>query len=61
MLENYLTVTQYSEEGDKGMTLVDYLYVDEDRLDSYIEQFSSPVVYDKIPAWKCPLGLRGLP
>ncbi len=31
------------------MALVEYLYVDDKRLDSYFEQISSPVTYDKVP------------
>jgi hypothetical protein len=39
--------------------LVEYLYVDQRRLDSYFEQISSPVAYDKVPQWKIALGLGG--
>ena len=35
----------------KHMTLVEYLYIDEDRLNAYHEQVSSPVVFDKTPIW----------
>lgn len=37
------------------MKLVDYLYVDEKRLDAYFEQISSPVTYDKVPVWEASL------
>jgi hypothetical protein len=40
-------------------TLVEYLYIDEARLDRYFEQISSPVAYDKVPIWKAALGLAG--
>jgi hypothetical protein len=41
------------------MGLLEYLYVDEKRLDSYFEQISSPITYDKIPTWKISLNLTG--
>ena len=41
------------------MSLVEYLYVDDARLDAYIEQIGSPVTYDKVPVWKAELGLTG--
>jgi hypothetical protein len=41
------------------MSLVEYLYVDEDRLNSYFEQISSPIAYDKVPVWKAGLSLAG--
>jgi hypothetical protein len=37
------------------MALVEYLYVDERRLDTYFEQISSPVTYDKVPVWEASL------
>jgi hypothetical protein len=38
------------------MSLVEYLFVDEKRLDSYFEQISSsPVAYDKVPVWEASL------
>lgn len=39
--------------------LRDYLYVDNKRLDSYVNQITSPVAYDKVPLWKVGLGLGG--
>jgi hypothetical protein len=42
-----------------GMALVEYLYVDDKRLDSYFEQISSPVTYDKVPEWNAEIGLTG--
>jgi len=41
------------------MALVEYLYVDEKRLDTYFEQISSPVTYDKVPMWNAEIGLTG--
>ncbi len=41
------------------MSLIEYLYVDEDRVNTYFEQISSPVVYDKVPVWKAGLSLTG--
>jgi len=42
------------------MCLAEYLYLDECRLDSYFEQVSSTVAYDKVPVWNVALGLMGL-
>jgi hypothetical protein len=41
------------------MCLAEYLYLDECRLDSYFEQISSTVAYDKVPVWNVALGLMG--
>jgi hypothetical protein len=41
------------------MPLVEYLYVDEERLDTYFEQISAPVTYDKVPEWNAEIGLTG--
>jgi len=41
------------------MPLAEYLYVDETRLDSYFQQISSPVTFDKKPTWKAGLSLTG--
>ena len=41
------------------MALVEYLYVDDKRLDSYFEQIFSPVTYDKVPEWDAEIGLTG--
>jgi hypothetical protein len=41
------------------MALVEYLYVDEQRLDTYFEQISSPVTYDKVPTWNAEIGFTG--
>src|SRR5215210_4856358 len=41
--------------GGVEMALVEYLYVDEKRLDTYFEQLSSPVTYDKVPVWEANL------
>lgn len=41
--------------------LVDYLFIDNSRLDSYFEQIiPSPVAYDKVPTWKGGFGLTNL-
>ena len=41
--------------------LIDYLFIDHRRLDSYFEQISeSPVAYDKVPTWKGGVGLTNL-
>jgi hypothetical protein len=37
----------------------EYLYVDTRRLDSYYEQISLPVEYDKVPVWKFGLSFSG--
>jgi len=39
--------------------LVEYLYFDEQRLDKYLEQFSSPLHVDKFMQWKASLKLTG--
>jgi hypothetical protein len=39
--------------------LRDYLYVDEKRLNSYVNQIGSPVTYDKVPVWKVIFGMTG--
>ena len=46
-------------ERDKTMPLIEYLYVDERRLNSYFEQISSPVGYDKVLVWNAELSLKG--
>lgn len=41
--------------------LIEYIYVDHKRLDSYFEQISeSPIAYDKVPTWKGGVGLTNL-
>lgn len=40
-------------------SLIEYLYIDKPRLDSYFEQISPPVMYEKVPIWKAALGLTG--
>jgi hypothetical protein len=39
--------------------LTDYLYCDDQRINSYFEQISDPVAYDKVPVWKAGLSLTG--
>lgn len=39
--------------------LAEYLYVDAARLDSYFEQISSPIAFDKNPTWKVGISLTG--
>ena len=41
------------------MDITDYIYVDHQRVNSYFEQISPPVYYDKVPVWKVALGLAG--
>ena len=41
------------------MSIVEYLYVDERRLDAYIDQIGPPVTYDKVPEWKVQMSLAG--
>lgn len=41
------------------MKLNEYLFVDGARIDSYFEQISEPVKYDKVPIWKLAFGLGG--
>jgi hypothetical protein len=43
----------------KSEGLAEYLYVDEERLNSYFEQISPPVAYDKVPVWRAALKLTG--
>lgn len=40
--------------------LTDYVYCDQPRLDSYFEQISETVAYDKVPVWKAGLSFTGL-
>ncbi|TLU61098.1 hypothetical protein FE810_15610 [Thalassotalea litorea] len=40
-------------------SIIEYLYIDNPRLDSYFEQISSPVMYEKVPVWKAVFGLAG--
>jgi hypothetical protein len=41
------------------MPLREYLYFDEKRLNSYLEQISGPVTYDKVPTYVAGLSLAG--
>ncbi len=41
------------------MALHEYLYVDDARLDQYVEQIASTVTYDKVPVWEARLSLKG--
>jgi hypothetical protein len=40
------------------VSLIEYLYVDTPRLNSYLEQISPPIIYDKVPSWRVALGLN---
>jgi hypothetical protein len=40
--------------------LRDYIFVDDARLDSYVEQIASSPTYDKVPVWSWGLSLTGL-
>jgi hypothetical protein len=54
------TVKIYNSIGGGGeMPLVEYLYVDDQRLEAYFEQISSPVTYDKVPTWNAEIGFTG--
>ena len=39
------------------MSLIEYLYQDKKRINSYLEQVSSPVTYDRVPVWKTIISL----
>jgi hypothetical protein len=41
------------------MPLEEYLYVDDERLDEYVEQIGSPNTSDKVPIWTAKLGVFG--
>jgi hypothetical protein len=41
------------------LTLKEYLFVDEHRLASYVEQIGPPLKYDKVPVWNAELSLLG--
>src|ERR1041384_1203717 len=41
------------------MSLEEYLYVDDRRLDKYVEQIGSLIIYDKVPIWTAKLSLLG--
>jgi hypothetical protein len=41
------------------MTFAEYIYIDKRRLNSYFEQISPPVKYDKVSAWSIEVGLTG--
>lgn len=43
----------------KRKGIVEYIYIDERRLNAYFEQFSDPTKYDRVPVWKVVLGLTG--
>lgn len=44
---------------DSRSSLREYVYIDGRRLDTYFQQMSSPVTYDKVPTWKVSLSLAG--
>lgn len=37
----------------------EYLYVDDRRLNAYVEQISPPITYDKVPVWRTEVGIIG--
>lgn len=39
--------------------LVEYIYTDDKRLNSYVEQFASPIHFEKFSQWKAAIGLTG--
>jgi hypothetical protein len=56
----YCCSTAESAVWEHALSLTEYLYVDTHRLDSYFEQISSPVSYDKVPVWKAGLSITTL-
>jgi hypothetical protein len=44
---------------DTASSLLEYLYLDEQRLDTYFHQISDPISYDKVPVWKVGLSAQG--
>lgn len=44
---------------DHHAPLVEYLYVDQRRLNTYFEQISPGVAYDKVPVWRAGMGVTG--
>lgn len=45
--------------GGVYVALVEYIYIDRIRLDSYFQQISSPNTFDKVPSWKVSFSLIG--
>ena len=41
------------------MVLTDYVYVEDNRLNRYFEQISSPVKYETVPIWSGEFSLTG--
>jgi hypothetical protein len=41
------------------MLLREYLYIDEKRLDSYFQQITPPITFDKVPGWEVGMKLSG--
>lgn len=39
--------------------LREYLYIDEDRLNGYVNQLRNPISYDKVPVWSAELSATG--
>jgi hypothetical protein len=39
--------------------ITEYLFIDQRRLDSYVEQVHSPITYDKVPLWDVEASLSG--
>jgi hypothetical protein len=37
------------------MSIAEYLYADEKRINSYVDQIKSPITYDKVPIWSASL------
>jgi hypothetical protein len=42
------------------MPVRDYLFVDQRRLDSYVDQVACPITYDKVPVWSATAALQSV-
>lgn len=51
-----MTSTLATHGKTTNMSLIEFLFVDKRRLDSYFEQIEAPVAYDKVPVWTAELG-----
>lgn len=40
------------------MSIREYLFVDEKRLNSYVDQIGPPIIYDKVPVWSAEISLK---
>lgn len=53
------TAQQSEAYGKAPLRLVEYLYLDQNRLNAYFEQISNTVAYDKVPVWRAGMGVTG--